>query len=121
MKSDFSFLSFIKKQDKKIIILLIGALALVILLFPTSNQGAKEETPPDEEARIEELCSKIEGVGECRVMITYDPDSREELVYAVLVLCEGADSASVRERITSSLSSVYGIGSHRIEIQKLNR
>ncbi|MBO7197060.1 MAG: hypothetical protein J6V80_07065, partial [Clostridia bacterium] len=68
-----------------------------------------------------QMCSLIEGVGECRVMITYDPDSREERVYAVLVLCEGADSASVRERITSSLSSVYGIGSHRIEIQKLNR
>ena len=62
----------------------------------------------------------MEGVGECRVMMTYYPDSNEERVYAVLVLCEGAESPDVRERITSLCCSLYGIGSHRVEIQKLN-
>lgn len=115
MKSDFSFLSFIKKQDKGLIILIIGALALAILLFPASNKGAVEETPPDEEARLEELCSKIEGVGECRAMVTY----KEGEVYAVAVICRGADNPKVRERLTELITSMYGIGANRVTIQKM--
>ena len=93
----------------------ILALALAILLFPTSNQGAKEETPPDEEARLEELCSKIEGVGECRVMVTY----KNGEVYAVAVICRGADTPKVRERLTELITSMYGIGANRISIQRM--
>ena len=115
MKSDFSFLSFIKKQDKGLIILIIGAMALAILLFPASNKGAVEETPPDEEARLEELCSKIEGVGECRVMVTYKGGE----VYALAVICRGADNPQVRERLTELITSMYGIGANRVTIQKM--
>jgi hypothetical protein len=64
------------------------------------------------------MCSLIEGVGECRVMMTYRPD--DEGVYAVLVLCDGGESVSVREKITSLFCSLYGIGSHRVEIQRLS-
>ena len=64
------------------------------------------------------MCSLIEGVGDCRVMITYRPEAEE--VYAVLVICEGGESVSVREKITSIFCSLYGIGSHRVEIQRLS-
>jgi hypothetical protein len=115
LKSDFSFLSFIKKQDKKFIILLVGALALAILLLPTSNKKVEEAAPLDEAARLEELCSKIEGVGECRVMVTY----REGEVYAVAVICRGADNPKVRESVTELITSIYGIGANRVSIQKM--
>ena len=65
------------------------------------------------------MCSLIDGVGECRVMITYYPDD-ESRVYAVLVLCDGAESVYVREKITSTLCSLYGIGAHRVKICRLN-
>ncbi len=115
MKSDFSFISFIKKQDKKIIILIVGALALAILLFPASNKKAEEEATLDEAARLEELCSEIDGVGECRVMVTY----REGEIYAVAVICRGADNPKVRERLTDLITSMYGIGANRVSIQPM--
>lgn len=115
MKSDFSFLSFIKKQDSKFIILLAGVLVLAILFIPSSNKNVEEEEPVDEAARLEELCSKIDGVGECRVMVTY----RDGEVYAVAVVCRGADSPRVRERLTELITSIYGIGANRVSIQQM--
>ena len=48
-------------------------------------------------------------------MITY----RGEEVYAVAVVCEGADSTAVRSDITELLTSIYGIGANRVEILPL--
>ena len=81
-----------------------------------SCQGGEEKTAGEEE-RVAEMCSLIEGVGECRVMMTYGGEGE---VYAVLVLCEGAESARVRGDLTSLICSLYGIGSHRVEIFLLN-
>ena len=102
------------KPSLKIGLLLLLGLALILLsgLF-----GEKSSDPPGEEERVAEMCSLIEGVGECRVMMTYKDGSEE--VYAVLVLCDGGDSAFVREKITSLFCSLYGIGAHRVEIQRL--
>ena len=66
--------------------------------------------------RVAEICSMTEGVGDCRVMITYT-DSGD--VFGVAILCEGAESAQVRDRLTSLICSVFGIGSHRVEILKI--
>lgn len=116
MKSDFSFLTFIKKQDKGFILLIIGAIALALLLIPSSNKKSVEKTEIDEAARLEELCSQIEGVGECQVMVTYKGGE----VYAVAVICKGADSPKVRERLTDLITSMYGIGTNRVTVQPMS-
>ena len=89
---------------------------LLVLLSGVESKTA--EAPKGEEARASEMCSLIEGVGECRVMMTYK-NNKEEDVYAVLVLCEGGESVEVREKITSMFCALYGIGAHRVEIQRL--
>ena len=96
-----------------------GVLVLGLLLILLSGFDAEQtaETVGEEE-RAAEMCSLIDGVGECLVMMTYKDKSSEE-VYAVLVLCEGGESAVVREKITSVFCSLYGIGAHRVEIQRL--
>lgn len=71
------------------------------------------------EARLADMCSEIDGVGECRVMITYSEDG--ESVYAVAVLCDGGDSVAVRERITELMVSLFGIGSNRISVLKIKK
>ena len=116
MKSDFSFLTFIKKQDKGFIILIIGAIALALLLISSSNKKSVEKTEIDEATRLEELCSQIEGVGECRVMVTYKSGE----VYAVAVICKGAESPKVRERLTDLITSMYGIGANRVTVQPMS-
>ena len=37
-------------------------------------------------------------------------------VYAVAVLCDGADSVKVRERIVDFMRSLYGIGANRVSV-----
>jgi hypothetical protein len=98
--------------------LIILGLALVLIgSFTSGSGGENNDSVQTGEAKIEQMCSMIDGVGECRVMMTYRPDSEE--VYAVLVLCDGAESVFVREKIISLFTSLYGIGSHRVEIDKL--
>ena len=93
--------------------LLIG----VLLLIVCAGFDVEKEETVDEEVRIAEMCSMTEGVGECRVMLTYDSEGR---VTAVAVLCEGADRAEVRRRITDMLTSLYGIGTNRISVLKIS-
>ena len=69
------------------------------------------------ETKVSQMCSSTDGVGNSRVMITYKEDGE---VYAVAVLCEGADSIAVREKITGLVCSLFGIGAHRVSILKIS-
>ena len=110
--SDKSFFEFLKtKRASPMLLLPILALSLLLI----GGTGQKTEEPKDLEERTAELCSQVSGVGECRVMITY----RDDEVFAVAVLCDGADNIEVKHNLTSLISSLYGIGAHRVEILSL--
>ena len=110
--SDNSFFEFLKtKRASPMLLLPILALSLLLI----GGTGQKTEAPKDLEEKTAELCSQVSGVGECRVMITY----RDDEVFAVAVLCDGADNIEVKNNLTSLISSLYGIGAHRVEILSL--
>ena len=110
--SDKSFFEFLKtKRASPMLLLPILALSLLLI----GGTGQKAEAPKDLEERTAELCSQVLGVGECRVMITY----RDDEVFAVAVLCDGADNIEVKNNLKSLISSLYGIGAHRVEILSL--
>ena len=110
--SDKSFFEFLKtKRASPMLLLPILALSLLLI----GGTGQKTEAPKDLEERTAELCSQVSGVGECRVMITY----RDDEVFAVAVLCDGADNIEVKHNLKSLISSLYGIGAHRVEILSL--
>jgi hypothetical protein len=48
-------------------------------------------------------------------MISY----RDGEVFAVAILCEGAESPRVQKKLTELVCSMYGIGSNRVTIQPL--
>ena len=109
---DKSFFEFLRtKRASPMMLLPILALSLLLL----GGTGQKTEAPKDLEEKTAELCSQVSGVGECRVMITY----RDDEVFAVAVLCDGADNIEVKHNLTSLISSLYGIGAHRVEILSL--
>lgn len=109
---DKSFFEFLRtKRASPMLLLPILALSLLLL----GGTGQKTEAPKDLEEKTAELCSQVSGVGECRVMITY----RDDEVFAVAVLCDGADNIEVKHNLTSLISSLYGIGAHRVEILSL--
>ena len=115
MRSENGFVDFVRRGGLKYALpmLFIG----VLLLIVCAGFDVEKEETVDEEVRIAEMCSMTEGVGECRVMLTYDSEGR---VTAVAVLCEGADRAEVRRRITDMLTSLYGIGTNRISVLKIS-
>ena len=98
--------------------LLLPILALSLLLIGGTGQstGQRAEEAKDLEEETAELCSSVLGVGECRVMITYDED---DAVFAVAILCQGAEDIRVQRDLTSLICSLYGIGAHRVEILSL--
>lgn len=95
-------------------------LGVLLILIGSNKTEVAEKATSATEIGIEELCSMTEGVGECRVHITYR-EGGEESVYAVAIICEGADSVAVRERLTSLICSLYGIGANRVEILKMKK
>lgn len=122
-KSDNRFLQFISSAPAAVKIGLVGLLAVALMLSASLFSGGEEDSAGevDElEENLAVLCSAVEGVGECRVMITYrDTESGE--IYAVAVLCEGADSVDVRSDLTELIGSLFGIGANRIAILKIDK
>lgn len=119
LKSVGEIREFLFGERNRIWLVGLMLLGLILILIGNEQTGEKIAVTRTEEMRATEMCAMMDGVGNCRVMMTYRPDSDE--VYAVLVLCDGAESVAVRERITSLFTSLYGIGSHRVEIEKLNK
>ncbi len=110
-----------KKTPQAVIIVIIVAVALMLIFL---GGGEKTESA-DLENRLEELCSSLAGVGDCRVMVTYRESEgrygaeKSEVVESVTVVCRGADRAGVRSELVAMLSSLFGIGSNRIYIARM--
>lgn len=117
MKSDKGFFEFIKTSDKapKLAIFIMIGVFLILIGSVSINSNTRGE-----EKRVEQMCSMIDGVGDCRVMMTYREVGGESHVYAVTILCDGADSVNVRKDLTDMVCSLYGIGHNRVEIFLLN-
>lgn len=108
-----AFLDFIRSSGRRWQIIVPIFVGVVILLISSAAFNPHEDNEAEE---IEKICSTVEGVGKCSVMLAYAPDG--ETVVAVAVICDGGDSITVRHRLTELLSSFYGIGYHRISIEK---
>lgn len=115
---DKNLVKYIK--DKKSFLPIAIALALGILLWCLGSTNETEEVSAvGMEERLAEICSGVEGVGECEILIYYSKtDTRgDAAVESVLVICDGADSVDVRARLTAMLSSFFGIGTNRIRVE----
>ena len=106
MKSDKGFFEFIRRAITPKIALAIGAGMLLLLL---AGQPLLQTESSDFEDELAELCSSVGGVGRCRVMTTYGTDG------------DGAESDKVRSDLSRLISSLYGIGYHRISILKISK
>ena len=130
-------------KNKRILAVVLLAL-LGIALILVSSRGNGEDTNRKEketslaeyrealEAEIASLCSSVEGVGKCRVIITFERG--EETVYkgtsvievrppkvkGVIIACRGADKDAVRAELTDMMTALFDIGSNRVAISKLN-
>lgn len=95
------------KLDKfkyPLVVLIIG---VVLMLLPGGSAVSGSET---EEEPMASLLSCTEGVGESRVLLSEN---------GVVVVCQGAENASVRLDIIRAVSSYTGFTSDKITILKM--
>ena len=126
-------LSFLKeKKNKYIIWILLGVLVLVMAI-PTGNTTEKSNVDSntnvqgDLEERLKNVLSSMEGVGEVEVMITtqekenslFETENVEGEVLGVVVVAQGAGTASVDKKILEAVEALFGIEAHKISIVKM--
>ena len=92
---------------------MVAAVGLALLLWPSgqSLSGTSDATEATEEARLEGLLSQMEGVGRIEVLLS---DS------GAAVVCQGADSVTVRLNITQAVRCYTGLGADKVMIFKMN-
>lgn len=117
LKSGESLFGLIKRNRRLVLVIAILVLGVFLVILGSVGMGGKREAEADdEEARLSSLLSGIDGVGECKVMISLN--SRGEVASAVVV-CRGASDVEVRRALLEAVTSLYGIGSNRVSIAKM--
>ena len=123
-------------KDKKNIGLIYILLAVGILLLSLGRMSVNSpqemaETQINDtslESKAEAILSEIEGVGQVRVMIFCESESRKEGVLggseessskaakSVVIVADGAKNSAVREKIIRAAMGALGAEPHKIEV-----
>ena len=94
-----------EKYKYPLIIFFIG----LCFLIPSGKNNTKDVSN-DESAMLQDILSRSEGAGETRVLISEN---------GVVVVCEGAEKASVRYNIIGAVKAYTGFSADRITVLKL--
>ena len=135
------FLSGFLKKKGAVLALLLLAVGIVLIFFGTASSADKDSAAAEEsleeyktrmEKELSELCSSLEGVGKCKVSLSFSKgrensykngmltESKPPVVLGVAVACRGADSQRVRAELTELFTALFDIPSTRVAILKLN-
>ena len=139
---DSGFLGFLKGKKKTVVTAFLILLGLILILSSSFSGDAKNENRNETitldeykerlEEEIRELCSSVDGVGKCRVTVTFERgeqnvyqgssviEPKPPRVQGISVVCRGGDSDSVRIQLTELLTALFDIGSNRVAILTLN-
>lgn len=126
-------ISFWKEKGSKYLVFILVGLLILVMCIPTGTKTTSAETNEtgaaqgDLQAQLEEVLSAMEGVGKVKVMITMEGETdsvfgaskTEQKVCGVVVVAEGAGSASVNARISDAVKALFSIDVHKISIVKM--
>ncbi len=102
-------------------VIAVIALALILLLLPEGKKAQAAPEPGDaleatgvslatEGKKLETLLSQIEDVGRARVLLSKS---------GAVVVCDGAELATVRLGVTNAVMAYTGLGSDKISVMKM--
>lgn len=138
---DKGFISFIKENKRLVRIAALIAIGVILIFISSAFGSEKKDTDKamslDEyreelESRLESLCHSVDGVGRCRVFVTLERgeqntykgsvviETKPPKVLGVTVVCAGADSDYVKSQLVDMCVALFGIGSNRVAVLKLN-
>lgn len=90
--------------------------ALLLCVGGCLIAGAAGSVGETQEARISRVLSSMEGAGDTEVAVYYDT---EALPCGALVIAEGADSITVRLRLTDAVSTLLGLDPSAVAVYPL--
>ena len=125
LKYSEKIVEYIKKHKAVALSALAALIGIMLLFIPTSGGGGESYTEDDLTRQVREFCEAIDGVGECRVIISYAPkggyfSKTDTEVTAVAIACRGGGRTSVRADLTELLTALFDIGANRVTIFKLD-
>ena len=101
------------KNIKIIALVFIIAIALIIYSnVVASDKDEKQSFQNDEETRLANILSSVDGAGEVETMITKSSGQ----IVGVLVIATGANNPLVRLRLLNAASSALGIDSETVSV-----
>ena len=109
--------AFCKEYRPVILILLLG---VMLMLLPKSggNSRTSEADFSDREEKLALVLSRIEGVGQCSVLLR---DNGKNEKGGAVVVCDGAERPQVCLAVKEAVSAYTGLGSNRIVILKTSQ
>jgi stage III sporulation protein AG len=118
--------------------LIVVAVGMLLLLIPTGGSGGAGRLPPqthdetmgflihEQERRMSEALSQIEGAGKVTVILALKSSVEQappKHIYpeylGALVVAQGADNATVRLELLRAVASLTGLGTDRITVTKM--
>ena len=153
-----NLIEILKKNKKFYLIILFAAVGIILLLVGGENTAKTEDTKEDQmlseytrevEEKIKELCSKVKGVSDVSVAVSFE--SGFEYVYArdddgdiamsgsgstknavkikekmpvisgIGVVCKGGGDPAVQKKLLDLLSAAFGISSNKIFIAEAKK
>lgn len=131
-------IEFFRRDKRRLLLLALAAVGLLFaLMLPSGGKdSAKEGVTLSEykaalEEELAEMCSSIEGVGRCRVTVSFSAGeslqykgsqligSTPPRVLGVSVVCEGAERDGVRSEISECMRALFDIGANRVSVMKM--
>lgn len=110
MDKVFSFF----KNNKKVIALsfLVILLILILCFFNIKDKNENSVSKSDDEIKLSELLSQVDGVGNADVLIR----EQNEKIIGIIVVCEGANDIMVRNNLINLISTAFNVDRNIIAI-----
>ncbi len=105
-----------------IIIIILIAIA-VSSMIDNENKTQSQITT---EKQLEEMCNAITGVGDAKVMITYETveaviafeNKKQNIIKGVAVVCEGGGNPDIQLKLYEMIKALFGLPSTRITVSE---
>ena len=109
--------AFCREYRPVILILLLG---VALMLLPKSGGSSREDGAEfsDREEKLAAVLSRIEGVGQCSVLLR---DNGKDEKGGAVVVCDGAERPQVCLKVKEAVAAYTGLGSNRIVILKTSQ
>lgn len=117
------------KKNNGLIYILLAMGIMLLILGNTTKKAPQQEANnvySSRAAEAEEILSEIKGAGKVCVMISdgekdetsllVSPEKKEKRDSGVLIVADGGNNSTIREKLVRAASVALGVSAHKIEV-----